>query len=332
MSLDIEAITGAKRRISPYINQTPIVSSNLLNQWIGHKIYFKAECLQKVGAFKARGACNAIASLVEQGMAPRKIVANSSGNHAQAISWAASCFGIPSTIYMPANVSTVKAQATAGYGAEVVLCETRAIADERVKEAANEEGCFWIPPYNHEHVIAGQGTAAYEALSELNNVDAVFAPCGGGGLLSGSYISTKSLTPNAKVIGAEPLNANDAVESVRRGKIQSLSKPPETLADGAMTLSVGDITFEYLQQLDEFYEIKEQAIVYWTQWLNHLLKVRVEPTSAMSMDAVCRWLSTQKSEKSVLVVLSGGNIAQQTAAKIWQQDYLHEIPSCSIRF
>lgn len=322
----IESVVAASRRIGPFVTKTPVLTSSLLNQWLGHTVYFKAECLQKVGAFKARGACNAIAWLMETGQQPKRIVANSSGNHAQAIAWAASLFKLPATVYMPVNVSAVKARATESYGAEVVFCTTRDEADNRVSQAATEEGVFWIPPYNHQQVIFGQGTAVFESLTELGDVDAVFAPCGGGGLLSGSLIAARGLCPGAKVIGAEPLHANDAAQSLRQGTIHSLKVAPDTLADGAMTMSVGEITFEYLKQLDAFYEIGEEDIAYWCQWLNHLLKVRVEPTSALGMAAACQWLTKQSTPQTVLVVLSGGNIDQKTMQKIWRRDCLASRP------
>jgi threonine dehydratase len=324
--LSIEDIIKARKRISKFINDTPILTSSLLNRWIGHEVFFKAECLQKIGAFKARGACNTVAWLFENKIKAKHIIANSSGNHAQAVAWAASRFGLPSTIYMPANSSQVKIQATAAYGAKVVLCETRIIADEKVKLAAAEKDTYWIPPFNHEQVICGQGTAAHEALTELENLDAVFAPCGGGGLLSGTLIATRALAPKAEIIGAEPLNANDATQSLRMNSIQRLLSPPDTIADGARTMAVGDITFEYLKKLDNIYEIEEEQIIYWTQWLTHLLKVRVEPTSAMAMEAVIRWLSGKKSKKRVLVLLSGGNIDQETTLKIWRNNHLYNLP------
>ncbi len=330
--LSIESIISASRRIHPFVNKTPILSSSLLNHWLGHKIFFKAECLQKIGAFKARGACNTIAWLRENNklddtaQSRPRIIANSSGNHAQAVAWAASQFKIPATVYMPENVSTVKARATAAYGAEVVFCKNRLETDAQVTQAAKQDNVYWVPPYNHEQVVAGQGTAVFEALSELGEIDAVFAPCGGGGLLSGSLIAARALSPHAAVIGAEPRNANDAAESRRKGSIQTLQNTPQTLADGAMTLAVGDITFEYLKQLDEFYEVSEADIAYWCQWLNHLLKVRIEPTGALSMAAVKQWLAKQSGSKTVLVVLSGGNMDGKTAQKLWCTDYLTSTP------
>lgn len=324
--LDLQDISRAKERIDKYVSLTPILHSSLLNQWLGHEVFFKAECLQKIGAFKARGACNAISSLIENNQKPKRIIANSSGNHAQAVAWAASQFGIPATIFMPSYSSSVKIQATASYGAKIELCETRNIADEKVKQAAEENGTYWIPPFNHESVIAGQGTAAYEALHEVENIDAVFAPCGGGGLLSGTWIATHHLSPKTKVIGAEPLNANDAAESLRKNSIQKLPSVPDTLADGAMTMAVGDITFEYLKKLDDLYEIEESQMIYWTQWLSHLLKVQIEPTSALAMEAVYQWLSKQETKKRVLVILSGGNSDQSTINKIWRHNHLDHIP------
>ncbi|MEM9649275.1 MAG: serine/threonine dehydratase [Bacteroidota bacterium] len=327
MDLTLEDIKKASARIAGLVNKTPILSSSLLNQWLGHEIFFKAECFQKIGAFKARGGCNTLAWLVENGKKPNHIVANSSGNHAQAVAYASNKFAIPSTIFMPDYSSKVKIQATRSYGAEVVLSKTRDITDEKVREAAKKEGTYWIPPYNHEQVICGQGTVAYEALSDLDGLDAVFAPCGGGGLLSGTLVAARGLSPQTKVIGVEPLQANDAAESLRKGSIQRLASVPDTLADGAMTMAVGDITFEYLKQLDGFYEIGEDRMVYWTQWLTHLLKCTIEPTCAMSMEGVVQWLKGQNPGKRVLVVISGGNIDQPTRSKIWESNYLDQSPS-----
>lgn len=324
--LTLQDIIAAKNRIDPYINKTPILSSSLLNEWLGHEVFFKCENFQKIGAFKARGGLNTVAWLIETGQKPERIVANSSGNHAQAVAYAAQQFGIHATIFMPEYSSKVKIQATKSYGAEVVLSKTRDITDTKVREAAQEKGVYWIPPFNHEQVIFGQGTAAYEALGELENIDAVFTPCGGGGLTSGSYIATKGMSPETKMIGVEPLNANDVAESLRTGSIQRLKGIPDTLADGAMTMATGDITFEYLKKLDYFYEVEEEKIVYWTQWLTHLLKCRLEPTSAMPMAAVVQWLKTQQAKKRVLVVVSGGNMDQPTTQKIWKNDCLVDPP------
>ncbi|MEO9944279.1 serine/threonine dehydratase [Paraglaciecola sp.] len=319
-------IQAAEKRISPYIKRTPIVESQLLNTWLGHQILFKVECFQKTGAFKLRGALNMMLRAKEEGRLGNRVVANSSGNHAQAVAYGAKMLGIKATIFSPENVSKVKAAATQYYGAELNLSPTRKIADERVAVAAKEEGVLYVPPFNHPHIMAGQGTVALEALKETGEVNAVFASVGGGGLVSGSAISARGLFPNIQVIGSEPLLANDAAESLRQGTIQSLPSQPDTLADGAATLQVGTETFEHLQSLNDFYEINETRIAYWTQWLQHLLKIHVEPTCAMSMEAVTQWLSKQSSPQKVLIVLSGGNIDQQKMLRIWSEDHLQTLP------
>lgn len=335
--IQINDIQAAHRRIKPFINQTPVLTSRLLNQWLGHEIYFKAECLQKIGAFKARGGCNAIQVLQEKHGTIKRVVANSSGNHAQAVAWAAAQFNIPATIYMPSFASKVKAQATRSYGAEVVLLDTRQAVDAAVEAASLEAGVFWVPPFNDNAVIAGQGTAAYEALQQVEQpMDAVFAPCGGGGLVSGTLVATRHLQPKAQVIAAEPLAGDDAMRSYQTGQIQRLDDAPKTLADGAMTLSIGAKTFAHIQHLDDFYAVDEIPMAYWTQWLQHLLKLHVEPTSAMTMDAVCQWLTQLPQEhhqpQRIMVVLSGGNIDTAMMQKIWHTDHLSQQPRINLKF
>ena len=328
-NLSIENVLAAQQRIAPYVIKTPVLQSSLLNQWLGHDILFKAECFQKTGAFKMRGAANILSWLKETGQQPQRIIANSSGNHAQGVSLASKLFDIPATIYSAANISGVKAAATRFYGAELKLFDTRKEADEQVVAASEEKGTYWIPPFNHEQIVSGQGTAALEALQEVGDVDCVCAPCGGGGLLSGTLLATRGTSAKAEVIGAEPLLGNDAAESIRQGSIQRLAESPKTLADGAATLAVGDITFPFLQQLDGFYEIDETKIAYWTQWLQHLLKAHVEPTSAMTMAAVAQWLSTKKTKQRVLIILSGGNIDHLKMQALWQENHLQKTPSLS---
>jgi threonine dehydratase len=262
----------------------------------------------------------------EEGRLGRQVVASSSGNHAQAVAYAAKILGVKATIYSAQNLSKVKAAATQYYGATLDLSATRKEADEKVADAASKQDVLWMPPFNHNDIIAGQGTVALEAIGQTGEVNSVFAPVGGGGLVSGSLISTRALLPKASVIGVEPLAANDAAESLRTGIIQSLTEQPNTLADGAATLQVGEKTFPHLQALDGFYEVDETAIAYWTQWLQHLLKIHVEPTCAMSMGGVVEWLTSQTSEQKVLVMLSGGNIDQQKMRQIWQDDHLQQIP------
>jgi threonine dehydratase len=328
--ISIADIEAAQTRISKIVKQTPIFESRLLNHWLGHQVFFKAECLQRTGAFKLRGATNVLAKLHEQNELPSRVVANSSGNHAQAVAFACGQFGIPVEIYCADTISPIKAAATEFYGAKINKFASREEADLAVEVAGKQDGTLWIPPFNHPDIIAGQGTATLEALQQLEASkiapDAVFAPCGGGGLLSGAIIATKARLPQAEVVGAEPLNANDAAKSLQSGKIERLDGPPNTLADGAATPAIGELTFEILQQIDDFYEVEEEQIAYWTQWLHHLLKLHIEPTCAMTMAAVAAWLSDKPANQKVLVLLSGGNISQASMQKIWQQDYLTQPP------
>lgn len=330
--ITIQDIQAAHQRILPHINHTPVVTSRRLNQWLGHEIYFKAECLQKVGAFKARGGCNAVQVLREQHHDIKQVVANSSGNHGQSVAWAASLFGIPSAVYMPSFASQVKAQAIRDYGAEVIALDTRQAVDQAVAEAAKATGVHWIPPFNDWSVIAGQGTAMHEALQQVDQtMDAVFAPCGGGGLISGTLVATRHAQAGAQVFAVEPKAGDDAMRSYLSGQIQHLDDAPKTMADGAMTLSIGEKTFAHIQQLDGFFAVEESPMAYWTQWLQHLLKLHVEPTSAMVMDGVCQWLralpAKQRQPKKIMVVLSGGNIDAKTMHQIWQTDHLVNVPS-----
>ncbi len=325
--IEFKDIQLARKRIASKVRQTPIFESQLLNQWLGSRILFKAECLQKTGAFKVRGAINTLAKLAEANQLPQRVVANSSGNHAQAVAYASHLYSLPATIYSTQSVSKVKAAATQYYGAKLALFETRLEADKAVQKAADEPGTLWIPPFDHPDVIAGQGTLLLDTLDQTGEVDAVFAPCGGGGLLSGTIITARALMPNAKVIGAEPLAANDAAESLRQGKIVPLPKPPITLADGAATPSVGQHTFGFLKQLDALYEVEEPRILYWAQWLQHLLKLHIEPTCAMTMEAVVQWLATQPRDQKVVVLLSGGNIDHTMMGRLWASNQLDMIPS-----
>jgi threonine dehydratase len=184
-TVTLEDIQNAQHRISAYINQTPILESSLLNDWLGHRILFKAECLQKIGAFKIRGALNMLLKAKEEGRLAKHIVASSSGNHAQAVAYAAKLLGVRATVYSGQNISSVKAAATRFYGAELILSPTRKEADERVKHAASQPDTLWVPPFNHPDIIAGQGTVALDTFAQTGSIDGIFAPVGGGGLVTG---------------------------------------------------------------------------------------------------------------------------------------------------
>ncbi|WP_298634027.1 serine/threonine dehydratase [uncultured Umboniibacter sp.] len=326
--IDPREIREAQVRLAGRIKRTPIFSSQLLNDYLGHEFFFKAECLQSVGAFKARGALNMLTkALSSPDHGIQRVVANSSGNHAQAVAWAAREAGLPATILMPKSVSPVKAQATRGYGAEVILGEDRFWVDREVHRLSTEPGTLWLPPYDHPDIIAGQGTAVAEALEQVADLDVIAAPCGGGGLLAGSLLAVKNAGSHAQIVGAEPQAANDAAQSLRAGRICGLAEAPSTLADGAMTLRVGEHNFPLLQQLDGFYEVSEKDIVYWYQWLNHLLKLQVEPTSAMTMSAVLQHVKRSVLPQRILIVLSGGNVDAGMRRKLWAQDQLVNQPS-----
>jgi threonine dehydratase len=323
--LSPEVVRDAHNRIAPFIKRTPLIESSLLNQWLGHDIVFKVEGYQTTGAYKIRGALNTLLALKEEGRLPKEVAAFSSGNHAQAVAWSAAQLGIKATVFMPSFVSKIKQQATAGYGAKVVLTNSRKEAEAASREA-EKNGAYLIPPFDHDMEIAGQGTACYEALSDGANPTAIFAPCGGGGLLSGTFLAKQLLAPDVKVFGGEPKQANDATRSYKSGNIISFPDSPVTIADGARTLAVSPRTFHYLKQINGFYEVEEEDIIYWTQWLTHLLKVPVEPTSAVAMGAAYQWLSQQTSRQRLLVILSGSNIAPETHRAIWENNYLEMIP------
>lgn len=323
-----EEVRKASERIKNHIVKTPIMTSNLLNDWLGHEFYFKVEAFQRIGAFKTRGVTNTILEYKERnGDFPKKVIAYSSGNHAQAVSWACTKFGVKSIIYMPKNVSVVKVQATKAYGAEVVITETRQQAEDACKLVNETKGELFISPSDNDMVIAGQGTSCFEVLSDGLKPDAIFASCGGGGWVSGTYLAAKLLCDSAKVYAAEPKIGNDASISYKTGKLYRFEDSPKTIADGARTLGLTERTFNYIKKLDDIYEIAENDIIYWTQWLMHLLKITVEPTSAMAMAAAYEWIKNQQKGQKILVLLSGGNIAQDTYMKIWENDYLSKIPT-----
>lgn len=319
-----EVVAIAYNRIKNHINKTPLLQSSTLNKMLSSNIYFKFEGMQKVGAFKARGALNVLLSLQEKGQLPNEIVAYSSGNHAQAVAWAAKTLGVKAMIIVPSIASPIKIAATKSYGAKVIITKERQEAEDLAHEKSKT--CFLLPPYDHDDVIAGQGTAAFEAWVQEYQFDAVFAPCGGGGLISGTYLATRLFSETAKVYAVEPAMANDAAQSYKTGVIKRFQTSPMTIADGTRTLSISERTFQYIKKLDGFYEISEDNIIYWTQWLTHLLKITLEPTAAMGIAGVYEWIKKGNVNKKILVILSGGNIDPATYLKIWEHDYLTKLP------
>ncbi|WPY00152.1 Threonine/serine dehydratase [Candidatus Trichorickettsia mobilis] len=319
-------IAKAYMRISAYLHETPILHSETLNELLDAEIYFKVESLQKTGAFKVRGVLNHLLELQEQEQLPTKIVAYSTGNHGIGLAWVAKMLGIKARIYLPKNTSQVKQQAATHYGAEVIYTEGRKEAELRAKnDSAN--GFYYLHPSDSDATIAGAGTMCYEALQQLKfSPDAIFAACGGGGLISGTYLAKELLSPTSLLIGCEPMQANDAFLSLQQGHIFSFAESPDTVADGLKTLALSERTFYYLQKIDQFLLAEEYEIYYWTAWLIHLLKVACEPSCALNMACVQDWLRNQQGSKKILILLSGGNIDPILYREIWKEDYLLNKP------
>lgn len=305
--LGFNDVVVAHERIKKYINKTSIFTSEKINEEFGAQVFFKLENEQKTKSFKARGAFNAILSFQEKyKKLPEKIVAQSSGNHAQAVAFACKTFKIPALIYMATNTSAFKVEATRALGAEVILCERRMDAN-RFAEEKQLEGYYFIHPSAHNDVIAGQGSAAFEALEEIGKVDAIFAPCGGGGLISGCYLAALELSPQAQVFGCEPLNANDAAISVRDGKVFHFENSPNTIADGARTLAVLEPCFTYLKKLSGILEITEEEIAFWQNKFSEIYGKKVETTPALAI-AGAKFFAEKNKNTKLLVIISGGNL------------------------
>jgi threonine dehydratase len=308
--LGFEDVLKAHQRIKNYIIETPVVVIEEINNELNADVFFKLENQQKVNAFKARGAFNAVLSYQEKyKKLPEKIVAQSSGNHAQAIALIGKTFNIPTLIYMAKTASKFKIEASRNLGAEVILCEKRSEAN-RLAEEKEKSGYFFIHPSGNEDVISGQGTSCFEALKKIGEVDAIFAPCGGGGLVIGCLLASQVLSPKAKIFGCEPLNANDASISVKEGKIFHFEDSPNTIADGARTLAVTELCFHYLKKLSGILEISEEEIIFWQKKLSKHLQEKIETTSALGIAGAVKFLEKKRNEKrkKILVIISGGNL------------------------
>ena len=306
IEIDVATIRAAHERIRPHILRTPVVSSPALDDAVGAQLFFKCENLQRVSAFKARGACNAVLSL-SAAEAKQGVVTHSSGNHGAALAWAARSRGIPAWIVMPSNAAQVKQDAVRGFGGTIRFSEPTVAAREAACAAVEAEtGATLIHPYNDWRVIAGQGTAALELLDDEAALDAVITPVGGGGLLSGTAIAAKGVRPSIKVYGAEPAGADDAYRSLRAGRIIPQTDP-HTIADGLRS-SLGEKTFAVLStRVDRVETASEAAIVRAMRLLWDKLKMIVEPSSAVPLAMLLeRKISLDKLR--VGVILSGGNV------------------------
>jgi len=299
-------VETAYQRIKEIVNLTPVMTSSTLNEITDSKCFLKCENFQKTGAFKFRGAFNALSQLPPK-QKKKGVITHSSGNHAQALALAAKLLGIKAVVVMPEDAPPVKVAATKGYGVEVIMCGSHPTDREKtVVSLIEKHGYTLIHPSNDLKIIAGAGTAAYELVKEVGELDYVLSSVGGGGLLSGTAIATKGLLPSSRVIGVEPKNADDAYQSLKAGKIIPM-KNPNTIADGLRT-SLGSNTFRIIQEkVYQIITVSEEEIVYAMQFLWERMKLVVEPSGAVSLAGV---LSKQidLQSKRVGIIISGGNI------------------------
>ncbi len=302
----LEDIQKTHKRIKPFIHKTPVLNSHSINKITGADIWFKCENFQKVGAFKFRGAINAVLSLAE-GDRRKGVATHSSGNHAQGLALAAKLNNMPAYIVMPKTAPKVKIKAVEGYGAEIIFCEpTLQAREESLNGVIRKTGATFIHPYNNYEVIAGQATAAKELIEEKGAFDFILTPVGGGGLLSGTLLTTHFLSPKTKVIAGEPIGADDAYRSVNAGKIIP-SQNSDTIADGLLT-SLGDKTFPIIQKyIEEIILVSDKEIVSAMQLVWERMKIIIEPSSAVPLAALIQ--QKQKFEgKKVGIILTGGNV------------------------
>jgi threo-3-hydroxy-L-aspartate ammonia-lyase len=302
-----EDVVAAAERLRGVAHRTPVLTSSTVDARTGARVFFKCENFQRVGAFKFRGAYNALSRLSAEQRA-RGVLTYSSGNHAQAVALAGRLLDAPVTIVMPADAPAVKVAATRAYGGDVVLYERSGPTREEIGERlAAERGLLVIPPYDHPDVIAGQGTTAVELIEEVGPIDLLLVPCGGGGLLSGCAVAARTLAPACRVVGVEPENADDATRSFRSRILHTVTNP-DTIADGARTPSLGKITFPLvLQYVADMATVSEEAIVSTTLFLWSRLKIVVEPTGALAAAALLERVVYAR-DLRVGVILSGGNV------------------------
>ncbi|MCE2486169.1 MAG: pyridoxal-phosphate dependent enzyme [Desulfurellaceae bacterium] len=299
-------IRAAADRIRRHIHRTPVLSCAGVDRIVGARLFFKCENFQKVGAFKIRGATNAVLSLNERAAAAG-VATHSSGNHAAALALAARLRGVPAYVVMPDTAPQVKKEAVAGYGAQITFCAPTLEAREAgLARIVAETGAVFIPPYNDERIIAGQATAALELLADIPDLDLILTPVGGGGLVSGTALTVRSLSPPTRVIAAEPRGADDAYRSFRAGHIIP-SVNPQTIADGLLT-SLGDKTFAIIRDcVDDIVTVEEADIVRAMRLIWERMKIIVEPSAAVPLGALLG-RSVGVRGKRVAIILSGGNV------------------------
>jgi len=310
--VSFDDIARAHERIKPQAKRTPVLTSATVDAHTGAKVFFKCENFQRMGAFKFRGAYNALSQLDDE-KRKRGVVAFSSGNHAQAIALSGKLLGIKTVIVMPHDAPQVKLEATRGYGAEVVQYTKHEDRETLAGKLAAERGLTLIPPFDHPHIIAGQGTAAKELIEDAGALDVLLVPCGGGGLLSGCSIAAKHLAPKCKVMGVEPAAGDDATQSFVKKRLISIAVP-DTIADGARTPSLGKLTFPIvLRYVDDMLTVTDAELTRAMFFLWERMKIVVEPTGALAFTALFEKKIACKGLR-VGVVLSGGNVDLRWAA------------------
>jgi threonine dehydratase len=293
--------------IKPFINKTPVLQSDVISELCGGEVFFKCENFQKIGAFKARGAVHAVKNLLPEQL-KNGVATHSSGNHAQALAYAANLAGCKAYIVMPKNSAQVKMQGVKRLGAEVIECDNNLEAREStLKKVVEKTGAFFIPPFDHEWIIGGQGTAAKELIEEIHDLDFIVAPCGGGGLLSGTALTTHIINKKIKVIGAEPENAGDAAISFKTGNIEKNDPAKSTIADGLRT-SLGEITIKCIRDhVSQILTVSENEIIEAMKITWAHLKITAEPSSVVPLAVLLKNKSLFK-DKRTGIIISGGNV------------------------
>jgi threonine dehydratase len=309
-----DLIKAAQKRIEGHAHVTPVMTSQTLNHITSAKIFLKCENFQRMGAFKFRGAYNAMSRLTEE-QKKRGVITYSSGNHAQAVALVGRLLEIRTVVVMPNNAPAIKREATEAYGATVVGYDPEETTREAIcHDLETRHGHTLVPPYDHIDIVAGQGTAAKELLDQVQTLDMLLVPCGGGGLLSGCAVAAKGMKPNCQVIGIEPELADDATKSFHTGKLHTIKNPP-TIADGTRTPSLGEVTFPLvLEYVDDMKTVSENAIMDAVKFLFYRMKLVVEPSGALGVAALLG--RSVKPKGRVGIILSGGNIDGATMKKI----------------
>jgi len=309
-----DKIKEAKKRLYGIAHRTPVITSTTLNNLVNAEVSLKCENFQRAGAFKFRGAYNAILKLTDNEK-QKGVITYSSGNHAQAVALVGKLLNIKTVVVMPNNSPIIKKAAAQGYGAEIVLYDPQtSVREEITNELINKHKYILIPPFDHQDIVAGQGTSVLELFEEVGKLDHVLAPCGGGGLLSGTAIASKGMNPNCNVIGVEPELADDATKSFYTKVLHTIKNPP-TIADGTRTASLGKITFPLvLEYVDEMKTVSEKEIIEAVKLLFFRMKIVVEPSGALGVAAL---LSSKVSVSGhVGIIISGGNVDAPTMKMI----------------